>query len=76
MEGEERRGGGVGAERGGIRVEGKANSSVITLPSAWWGAQIVRLPKDNVCDCVCAKQKRGSAVSSLGCQSNNCFATP
>lgn len=53
MEGEERRGGGVGAKRGGIWVEGKANSSVIMLPSAWWGAQIVRLPKDSVCVTVC-----------------------
>lgn len=48
MEGAERRGGGAG----GIWVGEKANFSVITLPSAWWGARALRLPKGNLCDCV------------------------
>lgn len=53
MEGEERRGGGGGGEgAGGIWVGEKANFSVITLPSAWWGARALRLPKGKLCDCV------------------------
>lgn len=47
---ERRREGGGGA--GGTWVGEKANFSVITLPSSWWGARALRLPKDKLCDCV------------------------
>lgn len=44
----ERRRGGGGEGAGGYVRGGKANFSVITLPSCWWGAQALRLPTDKL----------------------------